>query len=623
MRRASVLSVFVLLFGTVIWFAFAQDTVEVPTAAAHQTQAQNNAKLEQRVSVLEQQVATLQTVVTNLAAEVKALTAKAAQDIAALTARITTTEQQIVTLTEAHAKLSAMVASLEARVTKLEAGQPPPPDTNDAPVAADKAVTLDEDTSTQGQVAATDAEGTALMYKAVSQTSHGTLTFNADGTFTYAPEANYNGADSFTFSANDGELDSNVATVAFTITPVDETEPPPTDSPTRILTVNDLEYTGSFRTPALPAGEDYRTIEFNYMYGMTAMSYNADNDSLFQVGHDHYQLVGEISVPELRDARAGFTKLARSTIIQKMDKPQSRVPNYTLEGNVKVGGTLLTDDKKLVVSLYEYYDADASANESHLVVNPANVSTGAVTGLFRVGTARGGWTGGYMARVPDEWREKLGASYVCGLNGVAITSRTSQGPALIGFDPNDWSKSVELLRYPYTHGQPYSLETLMGYGAWNLSASAHGIVFPENTACVMFIGTIGEGELIYGGGTSDPALHKTKDANGLILAYDPCGHSKGYHAWPYVTRVWVYKVADLMAVRAGTVKSHEVKPVAMFNLDDVLPLKACGRTNGVAYDAKNERIFISQPGNGEWGEPGIHVLKIKDPPMAEAAIGGK
>ncbi|MEO8615552.1 MAG: Ig-like domain-containing protein, partial [Luteolibacter sp.] len=52
--------------------------------------------------------------------------------------------------------------------------------------------------------------------------SHGTLTLNPDGGFTYTPALNYNGPDSFTYHANNGTLDSPVATVSITVTPVND-----------------------------------------------------------------------------------------------------------------------------------------------------------------------------------------------------------------------------------------------------------------------------------------------------------------------------------------------------------------------------------------------------------------
>ena len=56
----------------------------------------------------------------------------------------------------------------------------------------------------------------------VSEPSHGTLTLNADGSFTYTPFSDYNGPDSFTYVANDGSVDSNVATVSITVTEVND-----------------------------------------------------------------------------------------------------------------------------------------------------------------------------------------------------------------------------------------------------------------------------------------------------------------------------------------------------------------------------------------------------------------
>ena len=53
----------------------------------------------------------------------------------------------------------------------------------------------------------------------MTSTSHGALTLNADGSFTYTPDADYSGTDSFTYRANDGTSDSNLATVTIEVAP--------------------------------------------------------------------------------------------------------------------------------------------------------------------------------------------------------------------------------------------------------------------------------------------------------------------------------------------------------------------------------------------------------------------
>jgi VCBS repeat-containing protein len=63
----------------------------------------------------------------------------------------------------------------------------------------------------------TDAEGSTLTAQLVSGPSHGTLTLNANGSFTYTPAAGYAGSDIFTYMASDGTNTSNVATVTFTV----------------------------------------------------------------------------------------------------------------------------------------------------------------------------------------------------------------------------------------------------------------------------------------------------------------------------------------------------------------------------------------------------------------------
>ncbi|HMJ88744.1 MAG TPA: cadherin-like domain-containing protein, partial [Candidatus Acidoferrum sp.] len=63
-----------------------------------------------------------------------------------------------------------------------------------------------------------DADGGKLSAVLVSSAAHGSVTLNADGSFTYTPESNYFGADSFTYRASDGEGQSVIATVALTTT---------------------------------------------------------------------------------------------------------------------------------------------------------------------------------------------------------------------------------------------------------------------------------------------------------------------------------------------------------------------------------------------------------------------
>jgi hypothetical protein len=63
----------------------------------------------------------------------------------------------------------------------------------------------------------TDINHDALTAILVSGPSHGSLSFNADGSFTYSPGLLYSGSDSFTYQASDGISVGNVATVYFNI----------------------------------------------------------------------------------------------------------------------------------------------------------------------------------------------------------------------------------------------------------------------------------------------------------------------------------------------------------------------------------------------------------------------
>jgi len=63
----------------------------------------------------------------------------------------------------------------------------------------------------------TDAEGDPLTAVLGTGPANGTLTLNSNGSFTYTPNAAFTGTDTFTYRANDGTANSNVATVTITV----------------------------------------------------------------------------------------------------------------------------------------------------------------------------------------------------------------------------------------------------------------------------------------------------------------------------------------------------------------------------------------------------------------------
>jgi len=66
---------------------------------------------------------------------------------------------------------------------------------------------------------ASDSDGDALTYTIANNPSHGTLS-GTPPNVTYTPATNFSGVDSFTFYANDGHTNSNIATATITVTPV-------------------------------------------------------------------------------------------------------------------------------------------------------------------------------------------------------------------------------------------------------------------------------------------------------------------------------------------------------------------------------------------------------------------
>jgi hypothetical protein len=121
----------------------------------------------------------------------------------------------------------------------------------------------------------TDADGNPLTVAAASTgtrntapTGSGSVTLNADGSFTYTPALNFNGAATFTYQAFDGAANSNTATVTINVAAVND---PPnfTSSPVTTATVGQA-YTYDVNA----VDPDGTTVTFLLVTSPTGMTIN-------------------------------------------------------------------------------------------------------------------------------------------------------------------------------------------------------------------------------------------------------------------------------------------------------------------------------------------------------------
>lgn len=99
---------------------------------------------------------------------------------------------------------------------------------NDIPVAKPLTLEVLEDNSivknaTNGlSLTTADADGEALKYFIVDTTKNGVLKYAQDGSFTYTPNKDFNGLDSFTYKATDIATTSNIATYTIKVISVND-----------------------------------------------------------------------------------------------------------------------------------------------------------------------------------------------------------------------------------------------------------------------------------------------------------------------------------------------------------------------------------------------------------------
>ena len=91
---------------------------------------------------------------------------------------------------------------------------------NDNPTIKDQELVLDQDIIQEITFTAEDVDSETFTYSIVTAPTRGKLSDIKDSKVAYTPNEGFHGEDSFTYKANDGELDSEIATIILEITEV-------------------------------------------------------------------------------------------------------------------------------------------------------------------------------------------------------------------------------------------------------------------------------------------------------------------------------------------------------------------------------------------------------------------
>lgn len=327
----------------------------------------------------------------------------------------------------------------------------------------------------------------------------------------------------------------------------------PTGQP--MLTAADVGYIGLFPLPSYAGAGTNDTLA----YGGYALGIGPDGASLYVGCHDHGDRLARVTIPT---AAKPSTVVENCTAIPNLAGIATPAGAYN---GITLGGSLVADGR-LIVTAYPFY----SQGTDHLATSFAGASIATLAGPVRVGAAANippGIVAGGMGAVPPDWRGALGAAALSGLGGISIISRSSFGPALVGFNPADVGGSNAATWFV---GYPDAHQTLGPHASagtyWGQAATYGGIGWLPGTRSPFVVANLPR-TFCYGAGTTDRTMQGKPTGTGHIYCYDSTGNLyQGTHSDGYDLALITYDAADLLEVKAGRKQPWEVLPKARIPL---------------------------------------------------------
>ena len=245
---------------------------------------------------------------------------------------------------------------------------------NDAPTTANIALTTDEDTAVSGQVTATDIDGDVLSYIATTAPQNGVLILNAaTGEFTYTPNTNYNGSDSFVVTISDGNGGTTTSTITVGVAPVNDApvavaDAITTDEDTSIVVdvrANDSDIDGDSLTVVAVTQGTNGSVVIDALSGNPIYTPNSDFN-----GSDSFTYT-------ISDGQGGTSTTTVNVTVNAVDDPSTLIPDWqNIDEDTTLNGNVLDNDS----------DVDSSLEITSFSVSGTNYNAGDTATINGVGT---------------------------------------------------------------------------------------------------------------------------------------------------------------------------------------------------------------------------------------------
>ncbi|MBO9674606.1 MAG: tandem-95 repeat protein, partial [Sphingobacteriaceae bacterium] len=210
--------------------------------------------------------------------------------------------------------------------------------TNVAPVATSPAITTNKNTSVNGTITASDADGDPLNFTVTTPPAHGTVVVNPDGTYTYTPANNYSGTDVFTVTVSDGKGGTATVTINVTVNP---TNVAPVATSPAVTTNEDIPVNGNIT--ASDADGDPLTFTVTTPPAHGTVVVNPDGTYTYTPA-PNYNGTDTFTVT-VSDGKGGtVTVTVPVTINPVNDAPVATAPAITTPQNTTASGTITASD---------------------------------------------------------------------------------------------------------------------------------------------------------------------------------------------------------------------------------------------------------------------------------------